>query len=195
MAPARTSRSIPGNSPPESHSPRELRQAGEYELAAYEFGKILILDPDQIAVRMSRALLSIETRRFEQAQRDLDSVLTNPGLIEHIQKDPTFIQRFHHASRQYCLNGKFQEGRAIARRALDLAITLGLPRAESHYNLARAYAISARTEPQFIAEAADQLYQAFVANPINQNNLRPRSGVRIGEIPDRCGDAQEAGPN
>ena len=105
-----------------------IRDAGEYDLAALELDKILILEPDQIAVRMSRALLSIETRQFEEAQRDLDSVLTNPRLIEHIQKDPTFIRRFHHASRRYCLYGKFQEGRAIARRALDLAIS---PRASA----------------------------------------------------------------
>jgi len=144
-----------------------IGEAGESDLAAFELGKILILDPDQIAVRMSRAILSIDARRFEEAQRDFDSVLTNPGLIEHLQMDPTFIRRFHLASRRYCLNGKFPEGRAIARRALDLAITLRLPRGESHYNLARAYAMSARTDPQFIAKAADQLYQLFVANPFN----------------------------
>ena len=144
-----------------------IRDAREYDLAAVEYGKILILEPNQIAVRMSRALLSIETGRFEEAQRDLDAVLSNPGLIEHLQKDPTFIRCFHHASRGYCFNGKFQEGRATAQRALDLSITLGLPRGESHYNLARAYAMSARTDPQFIAEAADQLYRLFVANPLN----------------------------
>ncbi|MFI5456114.1 MAG: protein kinase [Isosphaerales bacterium] len=144
-----------------------IRDAGEFDLAAIEFGKILILEPDQIEVRMSQAILSIETRRFEAAHREFDAVLTNPGLIEHVQKEPKFIRRFHHASRQYCLNGKFQEGRAIARRALDLAITLRLPRGESHYNMARAYALSARTDPQFIADAADQLYRVFVANPVN----------------------------
>jgi len=144
-----------------------IRDAGEFDLAAFEFGKILILEPDQIEVRMSQAILAIETRRFEAAHREFDAVLTNPGLIEHVQKEPKFIRRFHHASRQYCLNGKFQEGRAIARRALDLAITLRLPPDESHYYLARAYAISARTDPQFIAKAADQLYWVFVAHPLN----------------------------
>ena len=95
-------------------------------------------------------------------------MLNNPGLIDHCQKNPAFIRSFHHASRRYCLNGRFQEGRAIARRALDLAITVGLPRGESQFNMARAYAMSARTEPQFIAEAADQLCELFVANPLNQ---------------------------
>jgi hypothetical protein len=143
--------------------------AGEVDLAALELDKILILEPDQIEARMNRVILSIDARRFEEAQRDLDSVLNNPGLIDHSQKYPTFIRRFHHASRRYCLNGKFQEGRAIARRALDVSITLRLPRGESQFNMARAYAMSARTEPQFIAEAANQLYELFVANPLNQN--------------------------
>jgi len=147
-----------------------IRDAGEFDLAASELGKILILEPDHLAVRMSRALLSIETRQFEAARRDLDSVLTNPGLIEHIRKDPTFIRRLHEASHRYSFYGKFQESRAIARRTLDLAITLRLPRGESHYNLAWAYAISARTDPQFIAKAADQLYRVFVANPLNHRN-------------------------
>jgi len=147
-----------------------IGEAGELDIAAFELGKILILEPDEIAVRMSRAILSIDTRRFEAAQRDLDALLTNPRLIEHIQKEPAFIREFHYASRRYCLNGKFQEGRAIARRALDLAITLRLPRGESHYNMARAYAMSARIDPKFIAGAADQLYLVFVASPFNNRN-------------------------
>ncbi len=145
-----------------------IRDVGEHDLAAFEMDKILILEPDQIAVRMSRALLSIETGQFEEAQRDFDSMLTNPSLIEHIQKDPAFIRRFHRGSRRYCDYGKCQEGRAIARRALDLAIAIGLPRGDSHHNLALTYAISARSEPQFIPQAAEQVHALLVANPLNQ---------------------------
>jgi len=84
-------------------------------------------------------------------------------------RDPThraLIPAFHDASRRYYLNGRVEEGRSIARRALDLAILLKRPRADSHYNLARAYAVSARTEPEFIARAANQLYRALVAHPL-----------------------------
>jgi serine/threonine protein kinase/tetratricopeptide (TPR) repeat protein len=144
-------------------------EAGEYDLAALEVGKILILDPHQLDQRMNRVLLSIETHRFDEAKTDLDTVLNSPGLLEHIQKYPAFLKRFHRASRRYCAFGKFFEAREIARRALDFAIALGLPRGESHYNLARAYAISARTESQFIARAADQLFKVFAAEPLYRN--------------------------
>jgi serine/threonine protein kinase len=145
-----------------------ISNAGLPQLAALELGKILVLDPDEIAVRMSRAILSIEARRFEDAQRDIELVLANSGLFEHLKKDPAFIRRFHHAARRYLTNGKHQEGRAIARRALDLALAAGLPPAESHFNLARAYAVSARTDSRFVAPAADQLYKLFVAHPANR---------------------------
>ena len=143
---------------------------GELELAVSELRKILFLEPDQIDVRMSCAIVSIERHRYEAAQRDLDAVLANPRLIPHLQKHPTFIQRFHHASRRYCLYGRLPEGRAIAHRALDLAIALGLPTGESRYNVAWACAMSSRTDPQFIVEAAEQLYQLFVTNPLNQGS-------------------------
>jgi tetratricopeptide (TPR) repeat protein len=146
-----------------------IGEAGALDVAAFELGKMLILEPDQIAVRMSRAILSIDTRRFQAAARDLEAVLTSPGLIEHVKNDPNFIRRFHHASRRYSLNGKLQEARELARRTLDLSIALGLPRAESHYNLARTYAMSARADSQFVAQAADQLHKFLVAHPSNQS--------------------------
>ena len=56
----------------------------------------------------------------------------------------------------------------IARRALDLSIDLKYLCGESHYNMARACAVSGRTDPQFIGEAADQLFHALHANQAYQ---------------------------
>jgi tetratricopeptide (TPR) repeat protein len=97
----------------------QIRLAGDLDLAAAEFGKILILDPDYIAVRMTRALLAIETRRFEEAKRDLDLVLSHPGLAGYLRKDPRFIRSFLSASRELSGCGRVEEGRAIARRAMN----------------------------------------------------------------------------
>jgi serine/threonine protein kinase len=142
-----------------------IRKAGESEVASAEYAKILILDPDHIPSRMTRAMEAIESQRFGEARRDLEAILNHPGLISHLRKDPTFIRCLHRASGWFALSGHLEEGRALARRALDLALILKQHRGECHYYLARAYAISARTDPQFMAEAANQLYRALVANP------------------------------
>ena len=62
--------------------------------------------------------------------------------------------------------GKVDEGRKIARRALDLAISLDLHRGMLHYDLARAYAVPDQRGQTSIRSAASQLFRAFVANPL-----------------------------
>jgi len=147
----------------------KIFKADDYDLSWAELGKILILDPNHIGVRMRRALQAIETRRFDEARRDLEMVFNHPGLFDYIRKnEPTLIRRFHDASRRYFRNGKVEEGRMIARRALDLSIGLKYLCGESHYNMARACAVSGRTDPQFIGEAADQLFHALHANQAYQ---------------------------
>ncbi len=146
-----------------------LRKAGEPDIASGENAKILILDPDHIPARMARALEAIDRRQFDQAQRDLDMLLDHPNLMGYLRRDPTLIRCFHDASRLLSLGGKVQEGRVLARKALDLAITLNQYRPESHYNLARAYALCVHSEPQLVAATADNLWRAFVSNPAYQD--------------------------
>jgi serine/threonine protein kinase/tetratricopeptide (TPR) repeat protein len=141
-----------------------IREAGGPDLAAIELGKILILEPDQIAVRMTRAICSIESRRFEEARSDIDAVLEHPGLPEYLRKDPSFIRRFHLATYKYLMSGKLEEARAVAQAAVHLAFTLKLPRAESHLNVARAFAVSAIKDRQYIAKTVDELAWAFQAH-------------------------------
>jgi serine/threonine protein kinase/thioredoxin-like negative regulator of GroEL len=149
-----------------------IRDSGDVELAELEFGKILILDPEELSVRLARALLSIEMRRFAQAQQDLDVVFANPGLDEQLRAHPALIRRLHQASRQYGEFGKLEESRALARRVLDLALRLRIPTGESHFALAHANCLLARTDRRFVPEAANQLYLAMVANPVFRDHYR-----------------------
>ncbi len=41
-------------------------------------------------------------------------------------------------------------------------------RAESHFNLARAYAVCARSDPERLGQAAGHLWSAFVSHPSYQ---------------------------
>jgi serine/threonine protein kinase/Flp pilus assembly protein TadD len=142
-----------------------IREAGDQDLASAELAKILILDPDQIAVRITRAVQALEARQFDEAYREFDLALNHPGLSDYVsQKEPALVRLIHRVSRRFCHHGKVDEGLAIARRALELSNALKLFRGESHFNMARACAISAGKEHRLVAEAANQLSQALHFN-------------------------------
>lgn len=157
---------------------RAVRQAGEHELAAVESDKILILKPDHIGVRMTRATQALEAGRLDDAYGDIELVLANPGLVAYLRDEPrifaqlqnpghrTFLELLHDASRRYFRHGRFKHGRIIAENALELARMLDRSVGPSHYNLARAYADSANDDASFIHRAAEQLFRAFVAHPL-----------------------------
>ncbi len=107
--------------------------------------------------------LSIETRQFARAKSDLDAILSNPGLMEHLRTDPSLIHHFHQATGKYLASGQAAEGRAIARAALNLAKVLKQRQGESHYHLA-AYALSSRTDREFVAKTVQELAWAFEAH-------------------------------
>jgi serine/threonine protein kinase len=143
---------------------RQIREAGDSELAAAEFTKVLAIAPDHLAARMERSLLAIESGRLGDASRDLDRVLAHPDLASYLKAHADFITTLYSAARAHLCQGKVDEGRWLARRALDLAIAAKLPRGPCHYILARAYAMSSASNPQSIDEAAKQLQNAFRAN-------------------------------
>lgn len=67
------------------------------------------------------------------------------------------------------MSGRVEEGQALARKVLDCANALHQLRSESHYNLARAYAISAREDPDFVSGAATHLWWVLTAHPDYQH--------------------------
>jgi serine/threonine protein kinase len=145
---------------------KAISDAEAPELATAELDKVLLLEPDHIAAREIRAEQAIKSQQFDAAQRDLDRVLNDPGLIEYLRENPQRFQPFYdNTTRLYLLNGKVEEARVIARRARDFALILKRHYGASQYYLARVYAVSGRSDPQFIKDAADQLFLAFVANP------------------------------
>jgi serine/threonine protein kinase/tetratricopeptide (TPR) repeat protein len=146
-----------------------IRSAGDSELADAELAKILILDPDNIPARMTHALNALEKHRDEEALSDLDAVLTHLGLTQYIRKDPSFLTRFHQVSRRLLREGNMEEAKIVARHALDLAIAVGCPSGESHYHVAQVYAVLARTDPEFIAATAKELWWVFRAHPLYRN--------------------------
>jgi serine/threonine protein kinase/tetratricopeptide (TPR) repeat protein len=142
---------------------RKIQEAGDIDLASVEFSKVLLFDPGHLAARMEKALLAIRRGRFNEASRDIDRVLAHPGLDAYLAEHSDFINGLYSAANEFLIQGKVAEGRAVARRALDLAIRAKLSRGNCHFILARAYAMSSSTNPDLVEEAAKQLQHAFKA--------------------------------
>ena len=53
----------------------------------------------------------------------------------------------------------------MAERARDLAVRLDHDAGRAHFNLARVYAVLAKSDPDLIRGAAKQLHRALVAHP------------------------------
>ena len=119
----------------------------------------------------------IEARQFDEALPDIEAVIDDPRLIDYLREEPLLLAHFRKpnypsvisllriVSRHYCATGRIDDGKRIARRALQLATTLEKPTGESHYNLARAHVLG-QIRPGDIKKAANQLFHAFVANPL-----------------------------
>jgi eukaryotic-like serine/threonine-protein kinase len=158
-----------------------IREAGEPELAEAELRKILLLKPDDIAARITRATQALEAGRLDAAFPDIKAIIDHPGLADYLRKEAVLLARVHKpdarsligvlgvTSRKFCYSGRVAEGQKIARFALDLAIALRQPTGESHLNLARAFVFADQIGSTNVPEAADQLFHAFVAHPLYKN--------------------------
>jgi hypothetical protein len=147
----------------------KIRNAGEHALATDEYAKVLVLDPDHIPARMSRALEAIRNGRIGPAEHDLELVLNHPRLTDYLRRNPAFFRYLLQASRQLSLGGHAGEGRVVARRVLDFANAVHQAQGDSHYNLAVAFAVSARSDLQLVPLAAKELWWARVAHPAYQD--------------------------
>ena len=142
-----------------------IRNTGDRQLAASEYVKILMLDPDHIPARMFRALEALENEQLSQAQSDLEAVLNNPHLMGSLARNPSLLRSLVQASRKLLLCGRVQAGQAW-RKAMAYANALHQFRGETHYNLASAYAVSARSDSLFVPLAANEIWCALVAHPL-----------------------------
>ena len=115
----------------------KIRDAGDRELAASEYAKVLLLDPDDIPARTGRALVAIQDKRFGPAERDLRVVLDQPRFLEYIRRNPLFLRFLLRASRQLSSAGQVREGQILSRRLVDISNAVHELRGESHFNLAR----------------------------------------------------------
>ena len=65
-----------------------IRKSGEQAIASGEYAKILILDPDHIPARMTRALEAINGRHFAQAECDFDVAIESSAIARISAQGP-----------------------------------------------------------------------------------------------------------
>ncbi len=150
----------------------EIYDAGDHELAAAEFGKVLLVDPDHLAARFARGLRAVKAGEFDQARHDLDVVLYHPDLPAYLRDHPGRWRQLQEVANLYLEGGRVEEAQRIARRALDVAIDRNCARGMLHYQLAQVQAVAGRTDPGSLPEAAKQLSRAFLANPEYQEHYQ-----------------------
>src|SRR5262249_44410979 len=127
----------------------EISDAGDRELAATEFAKILLVDPNHLAARFARGIRAVKAGDYDQARRDLDLVLYHPDLLAYLSDNPRSKRwrQLREVANMYLESGRVEEAQGIARRALDVAIELERDRGMMHYQLAQVQAVAGRTDP------------------------------------------------
>jgi hypothetical protein len=128
---------------------------------------------------MTLAAAAIEAGQLDDALEQIETVINDPRLVDYLRGEHVLLARardpnrlsligiLHIVSRKCCAVGRFNEGRLVARRALDLAMAVGQPTGEPRYSLARAYVAPGDRAPEKSSsrDAANHLYLAFVAHP------------------------------
>ena len=146
-----------------------IRRAGESDLAAAGDRK----DPGSRSRTTSprawrEPVEAIEPGDSTRPSATLNAVLNHPDLIEYLRKDPTLLRCFHQVSRKLSIGGKAQEGQVLGKedarpgnRASSAPERVALQPGTS-----LRHARSKRSP--VVAQAADELWWVFVANPANQ---------------------------
>jgi serine/threonine protein kinase len=134
-------------------------------LAARELDKILALEPGHVPARLVRMSQSLEEGRFAEARQDLDLALIAPDLKDLLHKDPEYARFLGIATYRLARRGLVDSAVNLGRKLVTLSGEVGLPRGQAYYYLARARAIAARSDPEQISEAAENLHYAVLAHP------------------------------
>jgi tetratricopeptide (TPR) repeat protein len=154
----------PGDIAARSLLAARLQTAGYFDAALEEFDDVLEMNPDYLPARYSRAVLLRELQR-DEAEREFSSLVEHPYLEALLREAPLTIRIFHHNSSDHLLHGRLQEAERVAKQGLANAVRLKKLRAESHYALARVYAVGAINRPDWFPPAVDHLQAAYQEFP------------------------------
>lgn len=143
----------------------KLGSLGHHDLARGEIDRVLELDPDDVRALFLRGM---HRRRFESresADRDFARVVAHPRVEAYLRGFPKGLLAFDMTVSSLIRQGKAEDAIETATRGVKLADRFWCMQAELRYNLARAYALAAATDPGLRTRAARQLAEASRFGP------------------------------
>ncbi|CAN5836900.1 hypothetical protein BH23PLA1_BH23PLA1_33580 [soil metagenome] len=134
--------------------------------ALEEYSKILEQCPSYLPARFNRAILLQREHRLEEAILDYTQIIDDARLDDLMWRTRNqAIVAFHVVAADRFRRGRLDDALHLASRGLDQAERAGDMRGESHYSLARAYAMSARHDPTLLRKSEHHLRAAKAINP------------------------------
>jgi tetratricopeptide (TPR) repeat protein len=143
-----------------------LMRSGEYQKSADELGRVLLLNPDHLWARYTRAILfSTKLKKTDDLGREFSRLVEHPRFEEFLRDVPLAVNAFHFLCWSHLKAGNVPKAQEAAQKGLAYSESLQVLGCESHYALARAYAAAAKTDPSRRPLASEELKAAFRLNP------------------------------
>ena len=138
---------------------KQLMETGHPDVALAEFDKVLEINPDHLRARYLRGGI-LYNRHPDQAEGDFLYLLEHPRFEELLRESPRALRAFHYVTPTLLKKGEVDKAISMARRGVEYADQIKQSQGESHYHLARAFAVAARSDPEQLQEAALHLHKA-----------------------------------
>ncbi len=135
---------------------RSLKDQGRPAECVAQCDAILAIDPDNLRAQFFRANVLAESGK-DEARHAFQALIDHPRFEEFLQEYAGAIGAFHKLTRLLLEQGDVSGGLAVARDGLAQAERFQTLRGESHFRLACAYALAARTDARCVDQAANHL--------------------------------------
>jgi serine/threonine protein kinase/tetratricopeptide (TPR) repeat protein len=136
----------------------QLQRTGRVDEALAEYNRILALEPDHLPARYARGTL-LYNRQLGAGEPDLTYLIEHPRIAELVHESTAALAAFYAGSSELLYKGATDKALQVASQGLSFARGLDDRPAQGkmHYALARVYALSARTAPEKLQQAAAHL--------------------------------------
>ncbi len=142
----------------------ELVEVKRHQNALDQLERLLEMNPEDPMALYDRASLR-EALRGKDDDEDVALLVQHPQIEALIQLKPKAIQVFHKAVMSLIRQGKLDEAVQTARKAVRLSDRYQTMQFESYYALARAYALTAKTDRAIERDVLDSLRISYALSP------------------------------
>ncbi len=147
----------------------KLFEHGDDQGSLDQFNEVIRRKSNHPRAKYGRAMIALRQKRTNDARRDLEDAIDDPSFIELIRQEREFTRAYHHLIKLYLADGLVEQAIKLSENAVKASEELEYLRGESHYALARSYAVAAASKPDFTRKAAAELESAARYHPDYRN--------------------------